>query len=238
MRRAWDEVYGQGRPDSVEESVLDDVIAHEPDGDVRGIEEFKRYPAAYLAAFPDTSATIEDVIAEGDKVVSRYMVRGTHTGTAEEYGRPTGQQIVMEGITLYRFSAGKLAEMWDRYDNLAVMQQLGLMSKAEPPIRASVRDGDSLSAGDLSRTYSSAAVTAYPMRSGLSSPLPNSPSHQSRNSEESTTGGAAGDRPTWSTSSCASMSAMSPALEPSCSFRVVGPTKQWYSPAGHGSPSP
>ena len=61
-----------------------------------------------------------------------YTVRGTHTGTTEEYGPPTGKQIVMEGITLYHFSAGKLAEMWDRYDNLAVMQQLGLTTEAEP----------------------------------------------------------------------------------------------------------
>jgi steroid delta-isomerase-like uncharacterized protein len=131
LRRAWDEIYGQGRLDSVEEFVLDDVIAHEPDGDVRGIEEFKRYLATYFAAFPDTSVTIEDVIAEGDKVVGRYTVHGTHTGATEEYGPPTGRQVSIEGITLYHFSAGKLKEIWDRYDNLAVMQQLGLTSEGE-----------------------------------------------------------------------------------------------------------
>ena len=132
LRRAWDEVYGQGRLDSIEEFVLDDVIAHEPDGDVRGIEEFKRYLATYLAAFPDTRVTVEDIIAEGDKVVSRYTVRGTHKGMTDEYGPPTGEQMMIEGITLYHFKGGKLAEMWDRYDNLAVMQQLGLMMETEP----------------------------------------------------------------------------------------------------------
>jgi steroid delta-isomerase-like uncharacterized protein len=131
LRRAWDEIYGRGRLDSVEEFVLADVIAHEPDGDVRGIEGLKRYLATYLAAFPDTSVTIDDVIAEGDKVVSRYTVRGTHTGRTEEYGPPTGKQIVVEGITIYHFSDGKLLELWDRYDNLSVMQQLGLTSAAE-----------------------------------------------------------------------------------------------------------
>jgi predicted ester cyclase len=90
-RRAWDEMSGRQRLDDVQDFVLDEVIAHEPDGDVRGIEEFKRYLATYLAAFPDTSVTIEDVVAEGDKVVSRYTVRGTHTGTTEEYGPPTGK---------------------------------------------------------------------------------------------------------------------------------------------------
>lgn len=133
LRRAWDEIYGQGSLDSIEEFVLDEVIAHEPDGDVRGIEDFRRYLTTYLAAFPDTNATFEDVIAEGDKVVSRYTVRGTHKGATEEYGPPTGRQIVIEGITIYRFKDGKLAEMWDRYDNLAVLQQLGLMPEAESP---------------------------------------------------------------------------------------------------------
>jgi steroid delta-isomerase-like uncharacterized protein len=125
LRRAWDEVYGQKRLDSIEEFVLDDVIAHEPDGDVRGVDEFRRYLATYLMAFPDTSVTVEDVIAEGDKVVSRYTVRGTHKGATEEYGPPTGRQMAIEGITIYYFRGGKLAEMWDRYDNLGVMQQLG-----------------------------------------------------------------------------------------------------------------
>jgi steroid delta-isomerase-like uncharacterized protein len=133
LRRVWDEVYGQGRLDSLEGFVLDDVIAHEPSGDVRGIEDLKRYLAAYLAAFPDTSLTVEDVIAEEDKVVSRYTVRGTHKGTTEEYGPPTGKQTKIEGMTLYHFKTGKVAEMWDSYDNLAVMQQLGIMSEAEPP---------------------------------------------------------------------------------------------------------
>lgn len=132
LRRAWDQVYGEGRLDLIEELLLDEVIAHQPDGDVRGVEEFKRYLATYPAAFPDTSVTIEDVIAEGDKVVSRYTVRGTHTGKTEEYGPPTGKQVAIEGITIYHFKGGKLAELWDRYDNLAVMQQMGLTSEAEP----------------------------------------------------------------------------------------------------------
>jgi steroid delta-isomerase-like uncharacterized protein len=131
LRRAWDEIYGKGRLDDIEDFVLDDIIAHEPDRDVRGIEEFRRYLAAYLAAFPDTNVTIEDIVAEGDTVVSRYTVRGTHTGYTEEYGSPTSRQTVIEGITLYHFKGGKLAELWDRYDNLAVMQQLGLTPQAE-----------------------------------------------------------------------------------------------------------
>lgn len=127
LRRAWDEFYGQGNLDSIEEFFRDDVIAHEPDGDFRGIEEIRRYLATYLAAFPDQNVTVDDVIAEGDKVVSRYTVRGTHTGETEDFGPPTGKQVHLEGITIYHFKGGRLAEMWDRYDNLSVMQQLGLI---------------------------------------------------------------------------------------------------------------
>ncbi|HSO68620.1 MAG TPA: ester cyclase [Arachnia sp.] len=133
LRRARDEVYGQRRLDSIEEFFLDDIISHEPEGDVRGVEKVKRYLESYLTAFPDTSVTVEDVIAEGDKVVSRYTARGTHKGATEEYGPPTGRQLVLKGITVYHFKGGKVAEMWDLYDTLAVMQQLGLMSEAEPP---------------------------------------------------------------------------------------------------------
>ncbi|MCH8563141.1 ester cyclase [Nesterenkonia sp. YGD6] len=133
LRRAWDEVYGKGCVDSIGELVLDDVVAHEPDGDVRGAEDFKQYLTTYLAAFPDRSVTIEDVVAEGDKVVSRYTVRGTHKGVTDEYGPPTGREVVIQGITLYHFKDGKLAELWDLYDNLAVMQQLGSMLEPERP---------------------------------------------------------------------------------------------------------
>lgn len=148
LRRAWDEVYGHGRVDSIEELVSDDVIAHEPDGEVRGIEELKRYLAAYLAAFPDTSVTVEDVVAEADKVVSRYTVRGTHLGATQEYGPATGKQVAIEGITLYHFRDGKLAEMWDRYDNLAVMQQLGLVEPSSGSERGA--DGFEAEAAHLS----------------------------------------------------------------------------------------
>jgi steroid delta-isomerase-like uncharacterized protein len=126
LRRAWDEFYNQRNLDFIDEVFVDDVIVHEPDRDLRGTEEVKQYLATYLDAFPDQSATVEDVIAEGDKVVSRYTVRGTHQGETEELGPPTGRQIEFEGITLYRFEGDKLVEVWDRYDNLSLLQQLGL----------------------------------------------------------------------------------------------------------------
>ncbi len=81
----------------------------------------------YKTAFPDLHATVEDVIAEGDKVVTRVTVRGTHQGEIEEFGPPTGRQVELQGLTLHRIEGGKIVEEWERYDNLSFMQQLGLV---------------------------------------------------------------------------------------------------------------
>jgi predicted ester cyclase len=66
------------------------------------------------------------VIAEGDKVVGRWTVRGTHQGETEDFDPPTGSQMELGGITIHRFEGGKIVEERERYDNLGVLQQLGL----------------------------------------------------------------------------------------------------------------
>jgi steroid delta-isomerase-like uncharacterized protein len=123
-RRAWEIV---DNPDLLDEVYAADVVWHEPDQDIHGIEEAKQFVGMYKTAFPDMSATVEDVIAEGDKVVTRVTLRGTHQGEIEEFGPPTGKQIELKGITISRIEGGKIVEDWDSYDNLSVMQQLGLV---------------------------------------------------------------------------------------------------------------
>jgi predicted ester cyclase len=66
------------------------------------------------------------LIAEGDKVVSRYTGRGTHQGETEDFGPPTGRQLEVEGITIHRIEDGKIVEEWNQYANLSILQQLGL----------------------------------------------------------------------------------------------------------------
>jgi predicted ester cyclase len=83
----------------------------------------------YKTAFPDLNVTVEDVIAEGDKVVTRVTLRGTHQGEIEEFGPPTGRQIEVKGISISRIEGGKIVEDWDSYDNLSLLQQLGLASE-------------------------------------------------------------------------------------------------------------
>ncbi len=124
-RYSW-EVVSQRNPDLLEEVYAADVVWHEPELDVQGLEEAKQFFSKYLTAFPDFNATVEDAIAEGDKAVTRWTIRGTHQGEVEDFGPPAGRQIEMEGITIHRIEDGKIVEEWERYDNLGVMQQLGL----------------------------------------------------------------------------------------------------------------
>ncbi len=125
-QRSW-EIVSQRNPDLLEEVYAADIVWHEPDQDVEGLEEAKQFYSMYLSAFPDFTATVEDVIAEGDKAVTRWTIRGTHQGEIEEFGPATGKQVEIKGITIHRIEDGKIVEEWERYDNLSVMRQLGLV---------------------------------------------------------------------------------------------------------------
>ena len=125
VQRSW-EVINQERLD---EFYPPDVVWHMPEQELRGIEESKQYVSTFLEAFPDVSFSVEDLIAEGDKVVSRFTARGTHQGETEEFGPPTGRQLEQEGITIHRIEDGKIVEEWSQYDNLSILQQLGLASE-------------------------------------------------------------------------------------------------------------
>jgi steroid delta-isomerase-like uncharacterized protein len=122
-RRSWE---AANNPDLIEEIYPPDFVWHEPDQDIRGYEQAKQFIAMYTTAFPDLNATVEDVIAEGDKVVTRWTIRGTHQGEIEEFGPPTGKQAELQGISIHRIADGKIVEEWNRYDNLSLLQQLGL----------------------------------------------------------------------------------------------------------------
>ena len=111
---------------SLDEVYAADLVWHDPDQEIQGAEEAKQFIAMYTTAFPDLNATVDDVIAEGDKVVTRWTIRGTHQGEIEEFGPPTGKQAELQGISIHRIEGGKIVEEWNRYDNLSLLQQLGL----------------------------------------------------------------------------------------------------------------
>ena len=127
-RRSWEFL---DNPDILEEVYTADLVWHEPDQDVRGYEGARQFVSMYKTAFPDLHVTVEEVIAEGDRVVTRYTVRGTHQGEIEEFGPPTNRELELEGITIHRIEDGKIVEEWERYDNLGILQQLGLVPEQE-----------------------------------------------------------------------------------------------------------
>jgi steroid delta-isomerase-like uncharacterized protein len=125
FRRYVEEVGNEGNLELVDE-IFDRYASHQPEGHVeeRGPEDVKRFMGEFHAAFPDFHTTIEDQIAEGDKVVTRWTARGTHQGDFR--GIPaTGNQITVTGIGIFRFSDGKVVESWDNFDQLGMMRQLG-----------------------------------------------------------------------------------------------------------------
>ena len=83
-RRSWEIV---DNLDIIEEIYAPDVVWHEPDQDVRGIDEARQFVTTYKTALPDLNITVEDVVGEGDKAVTRWTVRGTHQGEVEERHR-------------------------------------------------------------------------------------------------------------------------------------------------------
>ncbi len=132
-RREIQELFNHtGNLDAADEIYAPDYVGHDPTGaEMRGVEGAKQYAAALRQAFPDLESTIEDQIAQGDKVVSRFSARGTHQGETEEFGPATGNRMEITGVTIVRFSGGKVAESWDHYDALGMMQQLGLVPEPE-----------------------------------------------------------------------------------------------------------
>jgi steroid delta-isomerase-like uncharacterized protein len=126
VRRAIEEVYNQGRLDVVDELVSSDIVVHSPSEDFHGPGALKHYVASLREAFPDLQMTINDQIADGDRVVTRWVVRGTHLGTFQGIP-PTGKRGRMTGIDIDRFVDGKTVECWTNADELGLLQQLGVV---------------------------------------------------------------------------------------------------------------
>ena len=90
------------------------------------VEGFKQFGGVILGAFPGGTATIEDMIVEGDKVVSRLTYRGTHTGDLMGIP-PTGKSVTVSEMIIDQFADGKIVESWRLFDQMAMMQQLGVI---------------------------------------------------------------------------------------------------------------
>jgi steroid delta-isomerase-like uncharacterized protein len=127
VRRMLEQVWNEHRVDLIDEFFTEDIVNHVvgfPSSS--GLEEAREGITMNLNAIPDQKLTIEDEIAEGDKVVVRWTSRGTHQG--ELYSIPaTGKQFTNSGMTIYRLANAKIAELWFIGDNMGLMQQLGVV---------------------------------------------------------------------------------------------------------------
>jgi predicted ester cyclase len=86
---------------------------------------FKQMVAGLLAAFPDLRFTIEDQVIAGDKVATRWAAEGTHTGPLGEVP-PTGKRVRIDGLILDRVVGDRVVERWEQWDQMGMLQQLGL----------------------------------------------------------------------------------------------------------------
>ncbi len=113
-RRYIQDVWDKGDFDAEKELVADNIVQYLPG----------QPPAS--GAFPDWHGPLEDVIAEGDKVTTRWTFQGTHQG--ELFGIPaTGKQVTLTGMGIYRIENGKIVELWTNFDQLGMLQQLGVV---------------------------------------------------------------------------------------------------------------
>ena len=128
VRRLLEEFWNKGNLSLADELFAPNYEHHDastPDFG-RGPESEKKRATLYRTAFPDVRLTIEDIIAEGETVMTRWSCRGIHKGDLRGIA-PTGKQINISGVTIARLANGKFVEGWVNWDALGLMQQLGVV---------------------------------------------------------------------------------------------------------------
>lgn len=129
VSRIADDIWNRGDLAAVAEVMSPNATYHGPHmpngkGDR---ETWKQAISMYINAFPDSHVTFEELIASGDTVVGRWSATATHTGQLPGVA-PTGKQIEIGGITIYRIADGRIVEAWEQLDMLGMWQQLGIVT--------------------------------------------------------------------------------------------------------------
>jgi steroid delta-isomerase-like uncharacterized protein len=125
IRHVWDEIFNKKNLEAVDEYFAEDaVIGFAPPGIPPDREYFKESIGPYLAAFPDLQVALEDQIAEGDKVASRFSVSGTHQGEFAGLAA-SGKEVDYTGVNFIEVRDGKIVEVWGASDQLRLMRQIG-----------------------------------------------------------------------------------------------------------------
>lgn len=129
MARWFEEVWNKGRADAIDEMLAADGVVHglsaEAGVPLKGPAGFRPFHETFRGAFPDIRVTVEDLIAEGDKVTARCSVRGTHSG--DHLGvAATSAPVEFDGMSIVRIAGGKIVEAWNNYDFLTMNRQVGI----------------------------------------------------------------------------------------------------------------
>ena len=127
VRRFYDEVFNKKNRAAIDEFIDPNHVDHAaPPGTPGGLAGAKQTIGMYLTAFPDLHFAVEDMIADGDKLVARLTVRGTQQGAFMGIP-PTGKHVTVTAIDISRMAGGKSVEHWIEMDTLGMMQQLGVI---------------------------------------------------------------------------------------------------------------
>jgi steroid delta-isomerase-like uncharacterized protein len=138
LNRFWEEVWDQGNLDVVDEIFHQDFVDHglAPGLTKQGPEGAKEAVKQFRDAMPDLYLKVDDIMAEGDKVLTRWTSGGTQTGPLRSpRGEipPSGRVGTVQGMTLNRVEDGRIIEAWDNFDILGMLQQLGVIPSGGPP---------------------------------------------------------------------------------------------------------
>jgi steroid delta-isomerase-like uncharacterized protein len=130
IRRWFEEVWNKGRADAIAEMMAEEAVAHGLSDDaakpLRGPQGFLPFHKQFREAFPNIEVVVDDVIAEGDRVVARCSVRGKHVGDSLGF-KATHLPVEFDGITIVRVKDGQFVEAWNNFDFMKMYRQLGAM---------------------------------------------------------------------------------------------------------------
>lgn len=134
IRRYFEEWGNRGDPAVADELIATNVTLRNPPAILHSLAEYKQGMAVFHKAFPDLHFTVEDQIAEGDKIVVRWTLRATQLGEYQGHP-PTGKTIAVTGMSLFRLAGGKIQEITVNMDRLGQAQQLGWLPAPAPPAK-------------------------------------------------------------------------------------------------------
>jgi predicted ester cyclase len=126
-RRVPEEIATQGNLDLIEEVFAEDAIEHGVFDDARGHDAIRASLEGFRLGFSDFSATVEDMVCEGDTVAMRVTIRGTHDSPFMGF-EPTGNEVEVQNMVFTRVENGKIVERWIQPDTLGLLRQLGVIS--------------------------------------------------------------------------------------------------------------